>query len=469
MLFKRFSSYKFPLALITGLIIILFYFFFNFNYLSNWLDEKRDARTYNYYVKLGLPRFLYNPHHLYFDRLGQLFYQLMLDRGYSGSSMRILQLRNLIIASLCMGLIFFLFYFFSHRYFLSLLFTGLIGFSCAVWIYAHINDTGLIHSILLFILFFAALYFPQAKHKALYSIFLALFHSVIVLFFHQSDIIFIFVIFFIIVLSKTMYKNRTCVSMGISFGFKKNNLYTVQKPLISFRFYYIRLFLLYLFVLFIVIAAAYYYIGIVVLNLTLDPAKADYFNRIKGSTYFFNWIILYTNIDFWGKGFIKGNLFEKTVKGITTYFYQPGQWEGKNINWDFNSFTSPAALLPNLVILFIVFIVICTILLCVFLYKRYNYSFIACLLFLIIYILFACWWEPDYREFWIAPMFGFWFLAFLVINFLLEKLKGLWPLPQFAVYFFLFVILGLLFYFNFTNLIYPEASKDFRVFDIIRD
>ncbi|MBN2533052.1 MAG: hypothetical protein JXB88_09175 [Spirochaetales bacterium] len=469
MLFRKLSSYRFPVAILTGILIILFYLFFNFNYLSNWLDEKRDARTYNYYVKLGLPRFLYNPHHLYFDRVGQLFYQMMVNRGYSGSSMRILQLRNLIIASICMGLVFFLFYFFSHRYLLSLLFTGLIGFSCAVWIYAHINDTGLIHSILLFILFFTALYFPQAKHKILSSILLALLHSVIVLVFHQSDIIFAFIIFFIMVFSKTLYTNRIYIKKGTSFIFQKKDFYTVQKPVITFRLYNIRYFLLYLLILAIAIIAAYYYIGIVVLKLTLDPAKAGYFNQIKGSTYFFNWIVLYTNIDFWGKGFIKGDLFGKAVKGITTYFYQTGQLNGKEISWDFSAFTAPHAILPNIVILFIFFILICTVILCVFLYKRYNYSFIACLLFLIIYVLFACWWEPDYREFWIAPMFAFWFLAFLVINFLLEKLHGLWPLPQFAVYIFLSVFLGLLFFINFTNLIYPEASREFRLFDIVRN
>ena len=161
-MFHKVSTSKFPplisstgitaIAVLTAIFIILFYFFFNFNYLSNWIDEKGDARTYNYYVKLGLPQYLYNPHHLFFDRLGQWFYEIMEHNGYKGSSMRILQLRNLIISSICLGIIFFLFYLFSHRYFLSLLFTSLIAFSCAVWIYAQINDTGLIHSILLFLL-----------------------------------------------------------------------------------------------------------------------------------------------------------------------------------------------------------------------------------------------------------------------------------------------------------------------------
>ncbi|HOV13264.1 MAG TPA: hypothetical protein PK771_03180, partial [Spirochaetota bacterium] len=67
MIYKKFNNYELILALTTTLAIFLFYLFFNFNYLSLWIDEMGDCLTYDYYVRLGLPEFLFNPHHLGFD------------------------------------------------------------------------------------------------------------------------------------------------------------------------------------------------------------------------------------------------------------------------------------------------------------------------------------------------------------------------------------------------------------------
>jgi hypothetical protein len=463
---KNFTGRQVVTGVVTALLITLFYLFFNLNYLSDWRDERGDTTTYDYYVKLGIPRFLFNPHHLFYEYTGLLMYEKAKEAGYTGSSMRIQQLRNLVISSVCLGIIFFLFYRVSGRFFLSLLIIGTMAFCCAVWIYAQINDTGLLHSILLFLLFFTACAFPFVKRKYLYACFLGIFHS-IVIFFHQSDALFVVVVFFIIVFTRNCYRP---VSNIRTFPLYVNREQpTLQKPFIRFSLKNFRFFFVYLICLIIIVGAAYYYIGIVVLNLTLNPAEAEEMNRIKGATYFFNWIVLYTNIDYWGKGFVKSGLFQKVIEGITSYFYQKGEWEGETLVCDFNAMGLPHTVLPNLVVLFVSGILLLTIVLFIPLYKKYHYIFIAALLFLVIYTIFSCFWEPDYREFWIASMFAFWFLTFLVLNLILDKVKRFWPLPQVSIYLFLTIFMGLLFFFNFRNLMYVKASREFRAFDIVAD
>ena len=207
MIYKNFNKFETTLAIITSIAIFLFYLFFNFNYLSNWIDEKGDAKTYDYYVRLGIPKYLFNPHHIAFDWLGQKIYKKLTNNGYTGSSMLILQLRNLLISSIGLGIFFFLFYKISRKYLLSLFFVFLIGFSCAYWIYSQINDTPIIHSTLLALLFFAAIYFPEAKKKYLYSFFLGMLHAVTILF-HQTDLLFIFIVSFIILFANNFVLNK---------------------------------------------------------------------------------------------------------------------------------------------------------------------------------------------------------------------------------------------------------------------
>ena len=40
---KTFTKNEYIAGIVTAVIIILFYFLFNLNYLSNWIDEKGDA------------------------------------------------------------------------------------------------------------------------------------------------------------------------------------------------------------------------------------------------------------------------------------------------------------------------------------------------------------------------------------------------------------------------------------------
>jgi len=301
--------------------------------------------------------------------------------------------------------------------------------------------------------------FPFAKNKILYSVILAAFHAVNILF-HQSDIIFIFVIIFIILFSD-LFRN-------FFLNYENNNNIIKLKNLnnsLSFNhknFYYL---ITYFTTLVIIIISVYYYVGLIYIGLTLNSENAKSINHIKDSTYFFNWLILYAKIDYWGKGYEK-NIFDSALNGISSYFYQQ---ENVDIKYKLNilNFFSKESVLPNFITVFFFTIILTSILFIKKILKEYNFVIIANILFIIIYISFACWWEPDYREFWVAPMFSIWIFTFFILNFLLNRFEVIKPLFHIVIYSFIFLLSFFLFYFNFVYFIYPNASKDFRSFDIV--
>ncbi len=468
MIYKKFNRFQRTLAIATAAAIFLFYLFFNFNYLSKWIDEKGDCMTYDYYVKLGIPQFLFNPHHIGFDWLGERMYKTLKENGYTGKSMVVLQLRNLLISSLSLAVIFVLIYKISLKYFLSLLLIMCIQFTAAFWMYSQINDTPIIHSCMLAMLFLFAIAFPQVRHKKLYAMFLGMFHAVLI-FFHQSDLIFMTVIAFIIFFANFFLNRFTNeltddeIFANLTIYQKKDNIKIQHYP--EIRLDNLKYFIIYLVTFAVIVVIAYYYVGFLLIGLTPNKAEAKTFNRIKEATYFFNWLILYTKIDAWGKGFSDMSTLEKVLTGISTYFYQPQSFDKKPLHYDFANFIAPNAFLPNLIgVLFIV--VFCsTLIFC----KKYNYIFIANLIFMVLYSVFTMWWEPDYREFWVAPMFSFWFLSFFVLNFFIDNVSQNFKLPlKTAIYLFMILLSLSLFYFNFTGFIYPNASHNFSKFEIMR-
>lgn len=468
MIYKKLNKIETVLVILISISIFCFYFIFNLNYLTIWIDEKYDSSTYknhvenflntkekDFYVKYNL----FHPHHLLIDYYGVLFYQLLKSNGYSGNLMNALQLKNLLISSLALGIIFLLFYLISKKFFLSIFFVLSIGFSCGVWIYSQINDTPIIHSVILAILFLLTLYYPYAKRKTIFTFFIGVLHSINILF-HQSDLIFCFVIIFIIIFSDYLKINN-----------KKEKIDILKTVLNENRGYKILLrniknLFIYLITVLIIVGSTYYYVGIVYIGLTLDPSKAITVNKIKDASYFFNWLVLYSRIDYWGKGFEK-NTITYALKGISDYFYQNDNLP-ISFKIDFTHFFNHENFLPNIIVCFFTFVLLSFILFFKKIILRYKYAILSNLIFIIIYTAFACWWEPDYREFWVAPMFSYWIFSFFVINFIIEKFQNIKPLPEIIINSFLFLLCFSLFYFNFIYFIYPNSSKNYKSFEIVR-
>ena len=451
MIYKKLNKVQFTVAVLTATLLCLLYFSLNFNYLSRFIDEKGDCLTYDYYVRLGIPQYLFNPHHIGFDWAGEQLCKIMRDNGYSGTTMVALQLRNLIFASLCLGIVFFLFYKISKRYLLSLGIVLMYAFCAAHWMYSQINDTPIIHSNMTFLLFLAALYFPQAKHKKFYAGLLGFLHA-LTIFFHQSDAIMALPVVFILMFY-TLFPNE------------EN-----KRPYFSFT--NIRYIAIYAVVFCMIVVIAYYYVGIVLIGLDFDKENAKAFNNIKDSSYFFNWLILYAKIDYWGKGFEAENtqaLFGQMVEGISTYFYQPQKFQGKEIAFQFNDFFNNASIMPNLIGILFIFVLGGSILFFIPLLKRYRHALPAVILYMIIYTILTCWWEADYREFWVAPMFSFWFLTLIFFNFVMEKAGIITAFIQTTCYTFIFLLAGLLFYFNFTGFILPHSGKRYQTYTITQN
>ncbi|MBN2547335.1 MAG: hypothetical protein JXB50_16145 [Spirochaetes bacterium] len=471
MLYKKFNKLEFISAVATSIFIFLFYFILNFNYLTNWIDEKYDSSTYKNNIEnfLKSPDYnkdfqtkynLFNPHHIAIDWFGMNFYKFLKKNSFSGDLMSALQIKNLFISSLALAVLFFLFYKISKKYLLSFLMITMIGFSCAYWIYSQINDTPLIHSVLLCILFMISINYPYVKNKFIFSIILGVFHAINILF-HQSDLIFIFVIVFIILFSdifrsffSAAENHNNIIKLKIN-----NSIYFDHK---NFTFLFT-----YFFTLSVIIFSVYYYVGMIYLGLTMNQENAESINYIKDSSYFFNWLILYAKIDYWGKGYEK-NTFLSVLDGISAYFYQK---DNVDIKYHINlfKFFSKESILPNLIFVFFFTIISSSIIFLKKILKQYNFVIIANIIFILLYISFACWWEPDYREFWVAPMFSIWIFSFFILNFLLNKLEIIKPISYFVIYSFIFFISFFLFYFNFIYFIYPNASRDFRSFDIVNN
>ncbi|MCG8571302.1 MAG: hypothetical protein MJB14_14300 [Spirochaetes bacterium] len=472
MIYKKLNKIQFFLAITTSFFIFLFYFSFNYNYLSQWIDEKGDARTYDYYVRLGIPtenqivedksyNYLFNPHHILFDWVGQKMAIALINQGYEGKVMIVLQLRNLIASSLGLALLFLFMYRFSHKYLLSLLLVTTIAFCCAYWMYSQINDTPIIHSVMVCLLFFLTIFFPQAKRKYWYAIFLGIFHGFNI-FFHQSDILMIFVILFVMMAYPYHIDAHQVHSKLPFYSHKK----LTRLP--ELKWYPVKYFSTYLLTLLLVVSIGYYYVGIVLIGLTLDKAQAQDFNKIKDANYFFNWLVLYSKIDVWGNGYENTNILKSISTGISTYFYQPQEYDGQILRMDMQNFFASYSILPNLIITLFIFVFSSFFIFIKKIYQKYHYIIIANLIFLLIYTAFSCWWEPDYREFWVATMFAFWILTFLILNFYLDQLKKLNPIAPVIIYSYLFIFSCLLFYFNFTAFIYPNIGTTFQFFDIMK-
>ena len=324
-------------------------------------------------------------------------------------------------------------------------------FCAAHWMYSQINDTPIIHSNMTFLLFLAALYFPQAKHKKFYAGLLGFWHA-LTIFFHQSDAIMALPVVFILMFYTL-------------FPIEEN-----KRP--HFTFANIRYIAIYAAVFCLIVVIAYYYVGIVLIGLDFDKENAKAFNNIKGSTYFFNWLILYAKIDYWGKGFEAENtqaLFGQMVEGISTYFYQPQKFQGKEVGFQFNDFFGATSIMPNFIGVLFILVLGGSILLFVPMLRRYRHALPAVILYMIIYTILTCWWEADYREFWVAPMFSFWFLTLMFFNFVMEKAGVITPFVQTSCYAFIFLLAGLLFYFNFTGFILPHSGKRYQTYTITQD
>lgn len=418
-----------------------------------------DCITYDYYVRLGLPEYLFNPHHIGFDWLGDLFYKILKEKGYTGSVMNILQIRNLLFSSIGLALFFFFMFKISKKYILSLLTVTCISFTAAYWMYSQINDTPIIHSVIVFTLCFVALYFPYSKHKILYAILIGVLHGINI-FFHQYDALFIIPLFFVIVFGSFFIPDEDRV---------KNNFVSNEKVKLGKSKFIdcsnLKYFFVYLITFAVIVCSGYYYVGVVKLQLTFNKNEATSLNNIKDANYFFNWLILYAKINHWGKGLEKkGNLAEDVAKGVTTYFFHPGSFT-KRLELDFNSFTKSEKIIVNLILVMFIAILIMILFFLPALYKKYGYAVIYLLIYMVVYTLFSMWWEPYYREFYVATIFAYWLFLFLGFNFVIDKFK---LFSRVIIYPYLFLFCFLLFIHNFTVFIYPNAGKNFRTFDIMK-
>ena len=224
--------------------------------------------------------------------------------------------------------------------------------------------------------------------------------------------------------------------------------------------------IIYTAVLFTIVSLAYLYIGLVKINLSLNPQHQDVFNRIKGANYFFKWLVLYTNIDYWGKGYDSLYLVHNYFKGLSTCIYQPVLQNNQKVFLDFSHLFSLHSFIPFLLFIFCISVILIFLTRFKSIFKYEKPVFWASLLFSLIYTAFFLWWEPDYREFWLAPLLSYYILSFLLFNQLTNGTHWKNKMAYAIVTCFIFLMAFMLFVHNFQNFIYEQASHKYRVFDM---
>ncbi|TGK92889.1 hypothetical protein EHQ30_11690 [Leptospira brenneri] len=397
------------------LLFLLFLFLFHLRYLSRAFDW--DSCVYALNIqKDRIESAFFNPHHLGFESSGLLYWKMIRSIYPTTDIMFFLRLRILSFSLFFLGLFIWVYYKLYKDIFLAVVLALVIQVSQAFWFYSLHNDTPLIHSCLMAILFLLTIYYLRlgllGKHLVLLWI-IQLFS----IYFHQSNVIH----FGMVPMAVFLSPNR---SMG-----KK-----------------LRIIFFYLTCLGVATILSYLFVGFFILKRGLGPLDEKHFSF---------WMFLYAAINRWGT-----SLGEE--KNYVLYFYR-GIGDAflvfQNVIPKFRvnlfDFQNPKHLPYNLNLLFWIFSLSLGILNFRTMWARYKQELLVMLFWLIPSIGFYTWWEGYFFEFWVGTTIGLWILN----SYSLQSLS-IPMLPKFsrAILHTIYLVL-FLFYFstNFTFSTLPRS------------
>lgn len=397
------------------LLLLLVLFLFHLRYLSRAFDW--DSCVYALNIqKDRVESAFFNPHHLGFESSGLLYWKMIRNIYPTTDIMFFLRLRILSFSLFFLGLFIWLYYKLYKDLVLGVILALVIQVTQAFWFYSLHNDTPLIHSCLMALLFLFTIYYLrqglQTKHILVLWI-IQLFS----IYFHQSNVIHFGMVPMAIFLSP----NR-------SLGKKLRTIFV------------------YLTCLGVATILSYLFVGFIILKRGLGPLDEKHFSF---------WMFLYAAINRWGT-----SLGEE--KNYVLYFYR-GIGDAflvfQNIIPKFRvnlfDFQNPKHLPYNLNLLFWIFSLSLGILNFRTMWARYKQELLVMVFWLIPSIGFYTWWEGYFFEFWVGTTIGLWILN----SYTLQSLS-IPMLPRFSksilhtIYLVLF-----LFYFstNFTFSTLPRS------------
>ncbi|TGK83020.1 hypothetical protein EHQ24_06825 [Leptospira noumeaensis] len=396
-------------------LFLVFLFLFHLRYLSRAFDW--DSCVYALNIqKDRIESAFFNPHHLGFESSGLLYWKMIRSIYPTTDIMFFLRLRILSFSLFFLGLFIWIYYKLYKDLFLGVVLALVIQVSQAFWFYSLHNDTPLIHSCLMALLFLFTIYFLRkgllGKHLLVLWI-IQLFS----IYFHQSNVIHFGMVPMAIFLSP----NR---SLG-----KK-----------------LRIIFIYLTCLGFATILSYLFVGFIILKRGLGPLDEKHFSF---------WMFLYAAINRWGT-----SLGEE--KNYILYFYR-GIGDAflvfQNVIPKFRvnlfDFQNPKHLPYNLNLLFWIFSLSLGILNFRTMWARYKQELLVMVFWLIPSIGFYTWWEGYFFEFWVGTTIGLWILnSYALQSFSIPMLPKFSRALLHTIYLILF-----LFYFstNFTFSTLPRS------------
>lgn len=397
------------------LLLLLVLFLFHLRYLSRAFDW--DSCVYALNIqKDRVESAFFNPHHLGFESSGLLYWKMLRSIYPTTDIMFFLRLRILSFSLFFLGLFIWLYYKLYKDLILGIVLALVIQVSQAFWFYSLHNDTPLIHSCLMALLFLLTIYYLR---QGLYTRHLAIlwFIQLFSIYFHQSNVIH----FGMVPMAVFLSPNR---SLG-----KK-----------------LRIIFFYLTCLGIATILSYLFVGFIILKRGLGPLDEKHFSF---------WMFLYAAINRWGT-----SLGEE--KNYVLYFYR-GIGDAflvfQNVIPKFRvnlfDFQNPKHLPYNLNLLFWIFSLSLGILNFRTMWTRYKQELLVIAFWIIPSIGFYTWWEGYFFEFWVGTTIALW-----ILNSYTLKSLSISMLPKFsnAILHTIYLVL-FLFYFstNFTFSTLPRS------------
>jgi hypothetical protein len=395
-------------------LIILLLFFFHLRYLSRNFDW--DSCVYALNIqKNRVESAFFNPHHLGFESSGLLYWKWIQSIYPTTDIMFFLRLRILAASLLFLGAFTWLFYKLYNDFTVSILLALLIQFSQAFWFYSLHNDTPLVHSCLLTLLFLFSVFFLR---KGLNRFHLIILWSLqlFTIYFHQSNVIH----FGIVPMAILLTNNRP---MG-------NKLRTI---------------FIYLTLLGIATVASYLFVGFIILKRGLGPLDEKHFTF---------WMFLYAAINRWGMSEGDKNYIHYFYRGIGDAFLVFQNVTPK-FRVDFSDFFSKSHLVFNLNAIFWIFTFFMGFLNFRNLWRSFKSELLMMIFWLIPSVCFYTWWEGYFFEFWVGTSIALW-----LMNYYIFKSLSISFLPQFSkslLHCSYLILLGIFFLTNFTFSTLPRS------------
>ena len=378
---------------------------FHLRYLSRFFDW--DSIVYA--LNIGKNRWesvFLNPHHLGFESSGLLYWKWIRSFWQDADLMFVLRIRILAVSMLFLFVFVQMFAKITKDFWGAVLIAFCIQSSQAYWFYSLHNDTPLIHSCLIAILYLGALSYSKSPDHTLHLIGLWLL-NLIAIYFHQSNVIHFGIVPMAILLKPN----------GITLGSK---LRTIS---------------IYLVTLGIAVIGSYLFIGFIILKRSLGNLDASHFSF---------WMFLYAAIERWGMSPGDKTYVQFFYRGIGDAFLV-FQTVTPKFRVDFSQSLTKANLPYNTNVIFWLSIIASIVIGIRFWIHKFRNEMLLLVFWLVPSILFYTWWEGYFLEFWVGTTIGLWILAYFSLaaispSFLPRFFRSLRHCIFFAMGIFLFVM-----------------------------